>query len=60
MKRRADGRWQKKKVIDGKTVFFFSTAETEKQAIKDIAQFLVSKGWNVDKIKNFIAYCKNM
>ena len=35
MKKRADGRWQKKKVIDGKTVFFFSTAETEKQAIKD-------------------------
>ena len=27
-------------------------AGSEKQAIKDIAQFLVSKGWNVDKIKN--------
>lgn len=36
MKQRTDGRWQKVKTIDGKKVFFYSTAKTEKQAIKDI------------------------
>lgn len=36
MKRRSDGRWQKVKTIDGQKVFFFSRAENEKQAVKDI------------------------
>ena len=36
MKKRADGRWRKTKTIDGIRVAFYSTAETEKQAIKDI------------------------
>ena len=36
MKRRPDGRWQKTKTIDGNKVFFYSLAQTEKQAIKDI------------------------
>lgn len=41
MKRRADGRWQKQKIIDGKKVFFFSNAETEKQAIKDFESQMI-------------------
>ena len=36
MKRRPDGRWQKIKTINGKKVAFYSTADTEKKAIKDI------------------------
>ena len=36
MKKRADGRWAKKKNIDGNIVYFYSTADTEKQAIRDI------------------------
>ena len=41
MKRRPDGRWQKRKTIDGKSIVFYSTKETERQAIKDIeAQML--------------------
>ena len=36
MKQRKDGRWAKKKIIDGQPVYFYSSAKTEKQAIKDI------------------------
>ena len=36
MKQRSDGRWVKVKVIDGKRISFYSTAETEKQARNDI------------------------
>lgn len=36
MKRRNDGRWVKKKTINGKQVFFYSTAKTERAAEKDI------------------------
>lgn len=36
MKQRSDGRWAKKKTIDGELVYFYSSADTEKQAIKDI------------------------
>lgn len=41
MKRRADGRWVKKKTINGESVFFYSSAETEKQAIKDIENQMI-------------------
>ena len=36
MKKRSDGRWTKSVTINGKRVFFYSTAATERQAIKDI------------------------
>ena len=38
MKRRPDGRWQKVKTIDGTKVTFYSSAQTEKQALKEIEQ----------------------
>lgn len=42
MKKRKDGRWQKKKTIEGESVFFYSNAETEKQAIKDIENQMIT------------------
>lgn len=42
MKRRSDGRWLKVKTIDGKKVSFYSTAETEKQANKDIENQMIA------------------
>ena len=36
MKRRKDGRWPKKVTINGKPVYFYSTAATERQAERDI------------------------
>ena len=36
MKRRKDGRWPKKVTINGKPIFFYSTAPTERQAERDI------------------------
>lgn len=36
MKKRADGRWVKKKMIDGVPVFFYSVEDTEKKASRDI------------------------
>lgn len=41
MKRRADGRWAKKKTIDGKLVCFYSTANTERQALSDIENQMI-------------------
>ena len=41
MKQRADGRWVKKKIINGKPVFFYSLESTEKKAIKDIENQLI-------------------
>lgn len=41
MKKRADGRWAKKKVIGGKSVWFYSTKATEKQAVKDIENQMI-------------------
>lgn len=38
MKKRADGRWQKVVIIDGNKKTFYSRAETEKKAEKDIQQ----------------------
>lgn len=42
MNQRADGRWVKKKMIDGKPVYFYSTEKTEKQATKDIERQLIA------------------
>ena len=36
MKKRADGRWQKQKMINGEKIFFYSSEKTEKAAIRDI------------------------
>lgn len=41
MKKRADGRWAKKKTIDGEVIFFYSTADTEKQALRDIEKQMI-------------------
>ncbi len=51
MKKRKDGRWLKVKTIDGVKVSFYSTAETEKQALKEIEQKMLeySKGRHVNK-----------
>lgn len=54
MKRRADGRWLKVKTIDGKKVSFYSTAETEKQANKDIEnQMIIYVSKSYEKAHNF-------
>ena len=42
MQRRADGRWQRKIKIGNKSVFFYSTEDTEKKAIKDIERQLIA------------------
>ncbi|MBE6904329.1 MAG: site-specific integrase [Ruminococcaceae bacterium] len=42
MKQRSDGRWAKKKKINGKEVFFYSSAKTERLAIKDIENQVIN------------------
>ncbi len=42
MKRRADGRWVKVKTFDGNRISFYSTAETEKKALKDIENQMIA------------------
>lgn len=41
MKKRADGRWQKKKIINGKQKIFYSTAATERAALRDIENQMI-------------------
>lgn len=41
MTRRSDGRWQVKKTINGKLVYFYSIEKTEKQAQRDIERQLL-------------------
>lgn len=54
MKRRADGRWVKVKKINGKSVSFYSTAETEKKASKDIeAQMVAYSSKQYEDMHNF-------
>ena len=54
MKRRADGRWQKKKRINGEQIFFYSDAKTEKQAIKDIENQMIEYAAQIyEKKHNF-------
>ena len=36
MKQRADGRWRKTKKINNKNVYFYSSAKTERAALRDI------------------------
>ncbi len=42
MKRRKDGRWVRKIVIDGKVKYFYSLETTEKKAIKDFESQLIA------------------
>lgn len=53
MKQRADGRWLKVKSINGKKVYFYSTAKTERAAIKDIEKQLVEYAEKDEKGKTF-------
>lgn len=41
MKQRADGRWRKSKVINGKLMYFYSLEPTEKRAEKDIERQMI-------------------
>ena len=41
MTQRKDGRWQKAVTINGKRIFFYSSADTERKAQKDIEQQLL-------------------
>ena len=42
MTRRKDGRWVKNVTINGKRIFFYSSAKTERQAEKDISQQMIA------------------
>lgn len=53
MKQRADGRWLKVKSINGKKVYFYSTAKTEKAAVKDIEKQMLEYAEKEEKGKTF-------
>jgi integrase len=53
MKRRADGRFVKTKTINGKKVFFYSTAKTEKLAERDFENQLLAYKEKEEKGKTF-------
>lgn len=53
MTKRADGRYVKTKTINGKKVFFYSTAKTEKLAERDFENQLLSYTEKVEKGKTF-------
>ncbi len=53
MKKRTDGRWLKVKTINGKKVYFYSTASTERAAIKDIEKQMMEYAEKDEKGKTF-------
>ncbi len=53
MKQRADGRWSKKKRINGKDIFFYSTEKTEKAAKKDIEDQMIRYVEEITRKKSF-------
>jgi len=55
MKKRNDGRWVKNITINGKRVFFYSSAKTERQAEKDIAQQMIAYHEAEERGKTFSA-----
>ncbi|MBO5060278.1 MAG: site-specific integrase [Clostridia bacterium] len=55
MKKRADGRWQKVKTINGQKVTFYSRADTERKAIKDIENQMIEYT-EKEKIKHSFRY----
>lgn len=42
MKQRADGRWEKTKRINGKTIHFYSSEPTQRKAERDIERQIIS------------------
>lgn len=61
MKRRPDGRWVKVKKINGKSISFYSTADTEKKALKDIeAQMLAYSANQYNNRHNFKSLAEKM
>lgn len=61
MKQRADGRWVKKIIIEGKTKYFYSVATTEKKAESDITMQLLNynKEKHIEKT-NFLKIAQKM
>ena len=53
MKQRSDGRWLKVRSINGKKINFYSTAKTEKAAIKDIENQMLLYIEKQNKAKKF-------
>lgn len=53
VKRRADGRWAKTVTINKKRVFFYSSAESERQAERDIARQLLEYTKKEEQGKTF-------
>lgn len=53
MKPRKDGRYAKKKVINGKAVFFYSDEKTERAAQKDIDRQMLAYASKVEESENF-------
>ena len=53
MKPRKDGRYVKKKVINGKAVFFYSDEKTERAAQKDIDRQMLAYASKVAESENF-------
>lgn len=51
--KRNDGRWCKSKTINGKKIFFYSTEETEKKAVKDIENQMLEYSGRAEKGKLF-------
>lgn len=53
MKKRKDGRWTKTVTINGKRTFFYSSAETERQAERDIARQMLDFAQKEEQGKPF-------
>ena len=53
MKKRKDGRWARSVTIDGKRVFFYSTAKNERQANIDINRQIAAYHQNAERGKTF-------
>lgn len=59
MKKRADGRWAKTMMVNGKRVWFYSSAETERAAEKDIKQQLLNYTENKETGSPFNVIAEN-
>ena len=53
MKQRADGRWRKTKRINNKNVYFYSSAKTERAALRDIERQMLKYTEELTKKKKF-------
>ena len=51
--KRADGRWCKSKTINGKKVYFYSNEQTEKKALRDIENQMITYTGEMQKGKLF-------